>query len=256
MLFAINSTPLRIDVWNSTQRRKSLSNHRPGLTGHRKLGTIRAMNEKFFSIFGKITLVVLIIGALAGGGYYFGRSGKINLGQSPVPEAATTTNPLPPVTETPQAASIIAAGLGSESGLSFTRYTIAVPEGWVPVHTSTNEGTPVDTLTITNGSYELKIFQAATGGAMCLYPGNADFEGPSSRYDTFAELTTADGLILRRGGKTVASGNTRGFTVCQKGTENFGQPTVFGHTGYTTPLNPDNAMISQMDGMIASLKKS
>ena len=124
-----------------------------------------------------------------------------------------------------------------------------MPEGWTPNHVTTNEGTWVDTLTITNGAYQIKIFQAATGGAMCLYPGDADFEGPSSRYEAFVELTTKDGILLRRGG------TTKGFTVCQKSTENFGQPTVFGHTSYTTPATADTAIVKQMDEMIASLKK-
>ncbi len=219
--------------------------------------------EKFFAFLGKTVLVLLVIGLLAGGGYYLGKSGKLSFGSpAPAPEAATTTNPeaetsaTPTPTATPSAKTkTVTAGLGADSGLSFTKYTIDVPEGWTPNHTYTNEGTPLDTLTITNGAYQIKIFQAATGGAMCLYPGDADFEGPSSRYDTFVDLTTKDGVKLRRGGTIAASGAKRGFTVCQKGTEMFGLPTGFGHTGYTTPLTPDEAMLKDMDAMIASLKK-
>lgn len=84
---------------------------------------------------------------------------------------------------------------------------------------------------------------------MCLYPGDAPFEGPSSSYTAFVQLTTTDGIVLRRGG----SGS--GFTVCQKGAENYGQPTGFGHMSYTTPVAPDEAMLKQMDDMIKSLKK-
>lgn len=205
--------------------------------------------DKFFAFFGKAILVIVIVGGLAGGGYYLGRSGKLNFGApAPAPEAVTTSAP----TLTPMPTSVtreVTAGLGAESGLSFTKYTIDVPEGWTPNRVTTSEGTWVDTLTITNGTYQIKIFQAATGGALCLYPGDPDFEGPSSRYEAFVELTTKDGILLRRGG------GTKGFTLCQKNTENFGQPTVFGHASYITPVTPDTAIVKQMDEMITSLKK-
>lgn len=225
--------------------------------------------EKFFSLFGKFVLIVLVISALAGGGYYLGRSGKVSLGgQTQKPEAVSTTNPEEMPTPTTDIGLmpekipeefkkpiIMTAGLGADSGLSFTKYQIAIAEGWTPDYTSENIGTPVDTLVIKNGAYEIKIFQAATGGAMCLYPGDADFEGPSSRYDTFVTFTTKDGVTLRRGGTNAASGTKRGFTVCQKGTETYGQPTVFGHISYTTPLTPDESMLKVMDEMIRGLKK-
>lgn len=216
--------------------------------------------EKFFSFLGKLVLVLLIVGGLAGGGYYLGKSGKLNFGtQAPEPEAVSTTNPQAE-TPTPQATptttssaktTTVTAGLGAESGLSFTTYTIDVLEGWTPNRVTTSEGTWVDTLTITNGTYQIKIFQAATGGALCLYPGDPDFEGPSSRFTMFVDLTTFDGIALRRGG-TKGKG---GFTLCQKVTETYGQPTVFGHMSYTTPATPDADMLLQMDEMITSLKK-
>lgn len=205
--------------------------------------------DKAFSIFGKLMLVVVIIGLLAGGGYYLGKSGKVTLttpAPAPVAVSTTATTPLPtsaPTTTT------VTAGLGPESGLSFTKYTIAVPQGWTPNHTYENQGTPLDTLSITNGAYELKIFQAATGGAMCLYPGDPPFEGPSSTYSAFVELTTKDGIMLRRGG------TNGGFTLCQKGTENYGQPTGFGHMSYTTPVAADETILKQIDDMVKSLKK-
>jgi hypothetical protein len=236
------------------------------LTEGKKLGTMNPVMEKFFSFFGKAVLVILVVGTLAGGGYYVGKSGKFSIGlTTPAPEAVSTTNPettttlamSPSTSTTPtaMAKTMITAGLGKESGLSFTKYTIEVPEGWTPAHTTTNDGTYVDTLTIVKGAYQVKIFQAATGGAMCLYPGDADFEGPSSKYETFVDITTKDGIILRRGGSIAANGPSRGYTLCQKGSESYGQPTGFGHTGYTTPITPDANVLLEMDGMIKSLKK-
>lgn len=91
---------------------------------------------------------------------------------------------------------------------------------------------------------------------MCLYPGSPSFEGPSSTFDNFVELTTPGAITLRRSGTTATSGSTRGFTVCQKASDGtFQQPTPFGHISYKTPLSPDAATLGEMDAMIASLKK-
>jgi hypothetical protein len=221
--------------------------------------------EKFFSFFGKAVLVLLVVGALAGGGYYLGKSGKLSIGStSPAPEAASTTNPqaqttttITPTTSTTPSVKTktVTAGVGAESGLSFTKYTLEAPETWTPAHTFSNEGTAVDSLTLTSGAYQIKIFQAATGGAMCLFAGDADFEGPSSRYETFVNITTKDGIALRRGGNIAANGPTRSFTFCQKGTDTYGQPTGYGHMSFTTPVTPDAAKLEEMDTIIMSLKK-
>lgn len=223
--------------------------------------------DKFFSYFGKFALVVVIIGGIAGAGYYVGRNGTIALPNGPAPEAASTVNPQPeaptpttdiglmPEKKPENIRSTIIAGLGPDSGLSFTKYQISAPNGWTPNHTTLNEGTWVDTLTMAKGTYELKIFQAATGGALCLYPGDPDFEGPSSRYDLFVSLTTKDGIMMRRGTTNAVNGNKRGFTVCQKSTDSYGQPTVFGHMSYTTPIVVDEATLAEMDEMVKSLQK-
>ena len=93
---------------------------------------------------------------------------------------------------------------------------------------------------------------------MCLYAGDADFEGPSSHYDSYVAITTADGIVLRRGSTNETSTDyisKKGFTMCQKGSDNYGQPTVFGHMSLTTSSNPDPALLAEVDAMIASLKK-
>ncbi len=225
--------------------------------------------DKAFAFLGKAFVVLLVIGAIAGAGYSLGRSGKLALPNDPQPEAASTVHPQAeaptPTTDiglTPEklpqsmkTVTLVSAGLGPDSGLSFTKYQISVPEGWTPSHVTQNEGTWIDTLTVTKGTYELKIFQAATGGALCLYPGDPDFEGPSSRYDLFVSLTTKDGIAMRRGTTNAVNGNKRGFTVCQKSTDSYGQPTGFGHMSYTTPIVVDEATLTEMDEMVKSLKK-
>lgn len=219
--------------------------------------------DKFFSIFGKLALVFIILGVLFGLGYYFG-TGTLPFPTSPAPGAVTTTAISAPTEAEPtQRVSPTAApqtktvNAGVTSGLSFTLYTVEVPDTWTVAKEHEDEPSPMDTLTLTRGQYKIKIFQAATGGAMCLYTGDPDFEGPSSRYDTFVVITTKDGTALRRSGTTETSGATRGFTVCQKGSDgSYGAPTTYGHIGYTTPLTADPSILTEMDAIIASLSKS
>ena len=99
--------------------------------------------------------------------------------------------------------------------------------------------------------------QGATGGAMCLYPGDPDFEGPSSRYTKFVELITQDGRTLRRSSTDDPPYQGKvGFTVCMKtDSGDYNQPTMYGHTGYSLPVGFDNSDLLEMDAMISSLKK-
>jgi len=207
-------------------------------------------------------LVTALLGGIAYGAYSLGRttapsseSGAASTTAAPTAEPTIDPGLMPEKLPEALKNTIITAGVGAESGLSFTKYQITLPQGWTPNHTTTNEGTWVDTLTVTKGTNQLKIFQAATGGAMCLYTGDADFEGPSSRYDSYVTITTADNIVLRRGTTNINNGVTKGYTMCQKGTETYGQPTVYGHMSLTTSLNPDAALLTEVDAMIASLKK-
>lgn len=217
--------------------------------------------ERFFALFGKLALVLIVLGALAGGGYYLGRSGKVNFGpNTPRPGAASTTNPTPFVspTATQMPKKTVTAGTPPDSGLSFNQYTVEVPQDWNANHTYENIGTPVDTLLITKGGYEIKIWQAATGGAICLFPGDTPFEGPQSTYTIFTEITGTTGLVFRRSTTAGQSpSGKKGFTVCQKSEAygNFQLPTNFGHVSYTTPATPDEQILKEMDAIIASLKK-
>lgn len=137
--------------------------------------------------------------------------------------------------------------------LVFTAYTIDVPNDWQ----YKKEGAPsgdieIDKLILTKGAYKITLYQAATGGAPCLYPGDADVEGPSSRFTSYTEITTATGNKLRRG---TAEGSTN-FTVCEKQTGGYGEPTSFGHISIGVPAGGATpAMISEIDSILSSLKK-
>lgn len=215
--------------------------------------------EKFFSIFGKVVLVAAILGGAAYTAFYYGQKTAapqpITSTEVPAPSATPTPTEATPAA-TPAGGTTITAGLGASSGLLFTEYTITIPAGWTYTHDK-DTSVPTDTVTITKGTYMIKIFQAATGGALCLYPGDPVFEGPSSSYDTFVAITTQDGTAIRRSGTTAASGTTRGFTGCQKSLDgSYQQPTIYGHMAITTPLTPAAATLSEIDAMIASLKKT
>ena len=150
----------------------------------------------------------------------------------------------------------ITAGLDKSSGLVFSKYQISILTGWSEKHESKNEGVPVDTLNITKDEYSISIFQAATGGAICLYPGDEPFEGPSSTYDMFTQLVTKDSISLRRSGTDEGSGNSEGFTVCQKSPDgSYQQPTGYGHIQITTPIDPTSSDLAEIDNMLKSLKK-
>lgn len=205
--------------------------------------------SKFFEIFGKITLLLIVLSLFIYGGYYLGTRNKItpkvtekisekvdDIPTSPTPVKMTTT--------------LLTAGVPKSSGLSFDEYSVLVPETW----TSKKESqTALDEkLTLEKEGYTISIFQAATGGALCLYKGDADFEGPSSKFDYFVELTSKDGRVLRRSGEK----NGTAFTVCQKSPDgSFQQPTNYGHISIKLPSAWDDDGLLEVDKIISSLKK-
>ena len=201
-------------------------------------------------------LLLLIVGAVAIGGFYIGKRGKepATTPNKSLQNNIDTSNSYSP-TSTPKPTRLISGGVSKEGGLAFDQFSLEVPVDW-----SIERKTPApasEELAIIKGAYELKIFQAATGGALCLYPGDPDFEGPSSRYSLFAELTTQDARILRRSGSD-AVGNTGkvGYTICQRNTEgSFNQPTSYGHISFSLPKNYDKEILGEMDAMIICLKK-
>jgi len=137
--------------------------------------------------------------------------------------------------------------------LVFKAYSIEVPTDW----TYSKEAAPtgdiaIDKLILTKGSYKITIYEAATGGAPCLYLGDPDQVGPASRFTTFVNITTATGDKLRRG---VAEGGGTGFTVCELQLGGYGQPTSFGHISIATPAIPTKAVLDQIDSILSSLKK-
>lgn len=204
--------------------------------------------EKFFSIFGKIMLIVLVLGSLTYGGYYFGRKTVSVKERVAGNDEVVPASAVPTLLPTPHALSTIVAGLPKSAGLSFDQYSVITPSDWVSKKES--QTAMDEKLVLSNGEYIINIFQAATGGALCLYNGDAEFEGPSSRFTKFVDLTTKDNRSLRR------SGEGNAFTVCQKsGDGSYQQPTNYGHIAIKTAANPTAEMLSEIDQIISSLKK-
>lgn len=204
--------------------------------------------DKFFAIFGKISLVVIILTTMIYGGYYFGKKA----GNTIKPEAVNTEESLETTLPSPQPTNqsqiTVIGGVPKSAGLSFDQYSIFTPEGWSSK--KENQTVADEKLILTKGEYQISIFQAATGGAFCLYPGDDDLEGPSSRFETFIILTTKDGRTLRR------SLNENGFTVCQKSADgSYQQPTNYGHISIKMPTTWTQEVLTEIDTILSSLKK-
>lgn len=204
--------------------------------------------DKLFAIFGKISLVVIILTTMIYGGYYFGKKA----GNTIKPEAVNTEESLETTLPSPQPTNqsqiTVIGGVPKSAGLSFDQYSIFTPEGWSSK--KENQTVADEKLILTKGEYQISIFQAATGGAFCLYPGDDDLEGPSSRFETFIILTTKDGRTLRR------SLNENGFTVCQKSADgSYQQPTNYGHISIKMPTTWTQEVLTEIDTILSSLKK-
>lgn len=205
---------------------------------------------KFFEIFGKITLVILILGSLTYAGYYFGKQTKTTDKLAKSDEEKIIQQVILTPTIKPTTLITIVAGLPKSAGLSFDQYSIMTPTDW----TSKKESqTAMDEkLVLTKDGYSISIFQAATGGALCLYPGDGDFEGPSSKFEVFTTLTTKDNRTLRRSGEK----NGTAFTICQKTADgSYQQPTTYGHISIKMPNVWTQEVLTEIDSIISSLKK-
>lgn len=216
--------------------------------------------EKVFALIGKVALILVLLTV----GYLVG-SRFSTKGQSvPEPEApsasltADTLNKQPTIAPTQVTMKIVTSGLGNIAGVNFPKYTIEIPPDWGVTQEHSEKESPVDTLIVTKGDYQLKVFQAATGGTICLYPGDAEIEGPNVRFADFSKVDGVSGVVFRRSVLNSATpGNSKTVAVCQKSETygNFQQPTSFGHVSYKVPITFNEEIIKEMDAMIASLKK-
>jgi len=205
---------------------------------------------KWKAYFAGVFSVFLFL-VVAGAAYFIGRN-QINFSNTPAPTFTPTLEEEPvvggavPTTSENKNTKIVSAG----GVVSFPAYEVLISEGWQE-KIQHDDLTQIDILTLTNEGYEIRIMQGATGGALCLYPGDTPFEGPSAEYPAFWEITASD-ILLRRSGEE----GGEAFTLCEKKDDNtYFQPTTFGHISYKLPAGYDKNILSEMDEMVSTLKK-
>src|SRR3989304_49422 len=142
-----------------------------------------------------IIILLLVIAVLVGGlSYLAGRTGILNLSFGPTASASPSpiSSPLASSGPTQKPTKVVSGG----GVLSFPKYTITVPTDW----TQSKEipGPDSEKITVQKGEYSISITEGGFGGAVCLYPGDPDSEGPSARYTSYIEINTNAGDSLRR----------------------------------------------------------
>ena len=202
------------------------------------------MNKVKFLIPILIILIILLVGGMA---FFAGKSGV------KVPGVALTTPTVSPTASVSPTPTVKPTKIVTGGGiLSFPKYQLSVPVDWQ--NTRESQGADDEKIILTKGAYQISITQGGFGGAVCLYPGDADIEGPSARYDAYKEITTKSGDLFRRSwtGEEISS---NGFAICHKSQYGWGVPTVYGHISYITPVSKTQEMIDEMDAILASLTK-
>lgn len=192
-----------------------------------------------------IAIIIILIAALS---FSVGKSGfSIKKPETPTPQTSLNSPTLTPTAPPTNTRKVTAGGI-----LSFPKYELTVPTDWQDTREAS--GADDEKIVLTKGAYQISITQGGFGGAVCLYPGDADIEGPSARYDAFKEITTQSADLFRRswtGDELTSSG----FGICHKSQYGWGAPTLYGHIAFITPTGKTKAMLEEMDSILTSLKK-
>lgn len=212
--------------------------------------------DKFFSLLGKLLVIVGVVGILVGGGYYLGTKFNkpatiptVSIVPTQAPVTVAVVSPSSAIQQkTPTGRFAVNAG-----GVKpFSAYTLSGVAGWTPTKT---ENASSNKVVLTKGDYSVTILQGALGGGPCVFPGDKPQDmAIQLTSSTMIELLT--GNPLRRGQTQSVNANETDFTVCQKASDgSYGTITDFGVINYVTPLNPDSETLAEMDAMVGSLQK-
>ncbi|HET9946862.1 MAG TPA: hypothetical protein VFQ63_02255 [Patescibacteria group bacterium] len=207
--------------------------------------------DKFFAVFGKFVLFIVVAGALVGGGIYVGQKVQTK-NQPPFSQPTPTTvaqllTPTGSVSQQPQSTHFLVNGGGVAP---FKAYTLSAINGWK----LTTDQVNVSKVTLTQGDYQLIIAQGAMGGAGCTFPGQPQAEMTVALTNP-VDISLLAGQPLRRGTAPSANSAKANFTVCQKNADgSYGTLTSFGAINYITPLSPSADVLAQMDAMVGSLQ--
>lgn len=133
--------------------------------------------------------------------------------------------------------------------LSFPRYALTIPSDW----TIKREipGPDSERLILSGKELGITILQGGFGGSVCLFPGDADSEGPSAHYTSYVEIVNQSGDHFRR----VTPENGKGYGLCQLTQYGWGAPTLYGAISLKTPASPTPADLVTIDQILISLTK-
>ena len=193
------------------------------------------------------TLFLIIAILVAGLFFLVGKSTDTErVGVNPTPtkvNEAKTSATSTPIPIQAQMKKVTGGGI-----LSFPKYELTIPTDWeiskeIP-------GPDSEKVIIKKDGYEVSILEGGFGGSICLYPGDVDTEGQSSRYEQYVEITTKSGDLLRRSWT-----GTGGFAICHKTQYGWNAPTLFGHISIKTPASYSTQMISEVDKILASFTR-
>ena len=193
-------------------------------------------------------LIVIIIILVAVLSFALGKKGSSsNTGVSQVSPTSTVTPTASPTQAPVNTKKVTGGGI-----YSLYKWELTAPSDWQ----EKREGDRVNSekVILTKDGYEISITQGGFGGAACLYPGDADIEGPSARYEIYKEITTKTADSFRRSwtGDEMVS---KGFGICHNTQYGWGAPTLYGHIAFIAPAVKTKAMLDEMDTILSSLAK-
>ncbi len=200
-----------------------------------------------------ITAILVFLGAT----FYYKGFFSITPSSKPTETPVATATPETQAASTPVAINTPGSGpteITAGGILVFKKYSLVLPTGWESKKEySPDPNVQIDRLILSKSGYKVTIYQAPTGGAICLYPGMPKVDGPTSNYDSYVDITTKSGEKLRKS----TSGVNTNSTVCEFQSENWGAPTSFGHISIEVPGNGGTAqMVQEIDSILMSLKKA
>lgn len=219
------------------------------------------MNNKFFEIFGRVMLIIIVLGSIAGAAYFYGMSRSVTskvekdldltVDESDIDTSTNYDSNATQPTVAPVAKVQVAAG-----AVEHTKYTASVPEDWT-VTKDPSSSNDMDKLTLTKNGYTVVIYQANMGGSMYSF-SDAKVDGPFAQEytGTYSDFIGATGEKFRRiDSSSQNKPGEKNYGVLVFGSDAYQTPTTFGGISYTTPLNPTKGMLDEMDSIIGSLKK-
>lgn len=204
-------------------------------------------------------IVGMVIGAiLTGGGYYLG----MNTTKSTIQMVSTTPTPeiIPADTSTPDNASdempmaTISGEVMNITGTKiFTKYSITIAQGWTNQH-DVDSKADIDKLTLTKNGYILTINQAPFSAGGCIYKGDPP-EAENQLFTNFADIKGQSAQFRRSWNDDPKSTIT--YSVCERNDadKTYSAITTFGQIDVQSPKPADEKTLSEIDSMIASLKK-